>query len=516
MKVLDFIENLKNMPIYENLLMSPEEDLYTFKPFFQDSSYDSHILYIGRLSELPHKHSDLSLNFLCVKKTPDEKSPVDFHTLYPHSNFIFVVWEDSIRLVFDTVADFFLAETRYTSQINRLVSASNSNRGLQYLIDEACQITHSPIIVMDNSYRILAMYRDIPGDDVFDLKKQMNQGYLTEHNLERMKRDKIYEQLRQSPTKTHYGKASDTDYCWLDALVYVHDIEVAEIGMLECDHTFTHYDFETINFLRQLISWEMQKKNFYSPTHGMMHSIFLSELLEQKFANPKIIEQRARMLNWKNSKYLYIFTVFPAEQKNFRQKAEIFSIQAQKLVPNSHWVIKDSHLIFLIMNDTESINMFLPGSPLADQMKRNNMYGIISNPFSELIDVKKYYYQTLAMREFKNLIMKDSPICFYADHYLFHIAKIISESHDLKDFYHPLIISLKDYDQTNHTKYLDTLKEYLTHIDNPAVCAQNLGIHKNTFFYRMNKLKELFPINLNDGIERTLLQFTLELMKLEN
>lgn len=515
MKALDFIENIKNLSVYETTLISPEEELYTFKPFFQDTSYDSHILYIGRFSELPLKCCDLPLNFLCVKKMPDEEAPFDFHALYPHSNFIFVIWEDSLRFVFDIVADFFLAETRYTSQINRLVAASNSNRGLQHLIDEACKITNSPIIVMDSSYRILAMYQDIPGDDIFDLKKQMKQGYLTEHNLERMKKDRIYEQLRQSPAKTHYGKASDSDYYWLDALVYVHGIEVAEIGMLECDHTFTHYDFEAIHFLRQLISWEMQKKNFYSPTRGLMHSIFLSELLEQKFANQKLIEQRARMLDWKQSKYFFVFTVFPTAQKNFRQKAEIFSLQVQKLIPDSHWVINDSHLIFLIMSDTDSIVQFLPDSPLAEQMKRSKMYGIVSNPFSQLMDVKKYYNQTLAVKEFKDLIIKDSPICCYANYYLFHIAKIISEFHDLKDFYHPLVISIREYDRENHAKYLDTLKEYLTHIDNPTVCAKNLGIHKNTFFYRMNKLKELFPLNLNDGIQRTHLQFTLELMKLE-
>lgn len=49
----------------------------------------------------------------------------------------------------------------------------------------------------------------------------------------------------------------------------------------------------------------------------------------------------------------------------------------------------------------------------------------------------------------------------------------------------------------------------------PAAIAKRLHIHKNILYYRMDKLKELFPIDLNDGHVRLCLQPTMEMMRLE-
>lgn len=494
-----------------------EEEIYTFMPFSKDAPLEPHILYIGCSTDLLLHESKLTINFLCLLDSPEQiVSECTKH--YPNANFIFIIWDHNLskQPVYDTTTRIFLAENRYTSQINRLVAASNTNRGLQYLIDEAYRINKSPIIVMDSSYRILAMYGDLPADEIFDLSAQRQLGYITEHNLERMKRDKIFEQLRHSDTNLHYGKASDSDFFWADTLVYIHGIEVAEIGVIEYDHQFTNYDFEFIHFLSQLVAWEMQKKNFSTPHHSQMHSIFLSELLEQRLINPKAVELRRRMLGWSEPKFLYILSIFSsAQQRDFLKKAEVFSAQLSRLMPNCHWTIKGDHLVLIIMKDNHLLDEFLPHSPLSERLKRSKMYGILSNCFSDLSDAKKYYEQTLNVKEYKTYFSPDTPISFYTDFYIYHIAKIISETNELKDFCHPLIHEIQAYDNENHTNYLETLAEYLTHIDNPSLSAQNLCIHKNTFFYRMNKLKELFSVDLKDGIERMKLLLTIEFMKLE-
>lgn len=515
MKLSNFIKILKEKTLFNPLLAFSEEEVYSFKPFYPDSSMEEHIIYIGTQTEILQKESSLILNFFCITDSV-QNDILQYQEKYPQSNFIFFIEDISKREIFDITTNIFLSENRYNSQINRIVEAAASNQGLQYLVQEASLILDSPIIIIDTSYRVLAMYRDTRSADEFDLDTQKSLGYLTEHNLERMKRDKIYEQLRQSPAKLHYGKASDASYRWLDILVYVHDIEVAEIGIMEFTHEFTHYDFEFINFFKQLAGWEMQKKNFYYPNRGLMHSIFLSELLDQKFASQEAIERRMRMLNWKKADSFRVFTVYSKEQKNFRQKAETFAMLFQGLLPYSHWVITDTNLIFLIIADSNEFSQlgFKSHSLLTERLVQNKMYGILSNSFSDLLELKKYYDQTLVIREFLDFEKNNSSIYLYEDYSIYHIGKILSETHDLKDFYHPAVKLILAYDETNHTKYMDTLREYLTHIDNPAVSSINLCIHKNTFFYRINKIKELFPINLNDGIERMKILLTMEFLKL--
>jgi hypothetical protein len=57
---------------------------------------------------------------------------------------------------------------------------------------------------------------------------------------------------------------------------------------------------------------------------------------------------------------------------------------------------------------------------------------------------------------------------------------------------------LRDYDVANRTEYLDTLYEWLRFPGDPRAAAKALGIHPNTFRYRIRRLLELVPLDLDD------------------
>lgn len=513
MKFSEFAESLAELYPCQNIQNQPKSEIYTFRPISERSDLDSKILYLGFSEVFLQKKQNLPENFLCLFHESEDISFLFTSTIQPKHNVILLKWNKEFWEIFNVVSSLFFAESRYTSQINQLMTASNTGRGLQYLVDEFYRLTGYPVIVIDTSYRILAMQGyDVPEDEL-ELKEQKEYGYLTEKNLKRMKRDKIYEQLRQAPGKIRYGTAPDSRYGFLDVLIYVHGIEMAEIGVMEYGKKFGRYDFELMNFLKQLISWELSKENFIISNRGLMHSIFLAELLEQRFTNLEAIERRRKMLNWKICRYLRIFTVFSSDQKIFRQKAEFLSIHLKNLLPDCRWVINDNNLVFLITKDQNTMEEFLPDNALSQILIRNNMYGVLSNSFSHLTDVKKCYAQTLAVQEFAERDREKLPIICYENYSILHIAKILAETNDLTDFYHPAILAIRDYDEKNHTYYLETLWEYLIHVDNPTESSRNLCIHKNTFFYRINKLKELFQLNLNNGIERMRLLLTMEFMK---
>lgn len=513
MKFSDFSDSFTELVVCQTIIYFSESDIYSFRPISEQVILDPNILYVGFLEDFLKKSQKLPKNNLCLLHNLNDAKYLQEYVKGSEANIIYLIWHKKLCEMLDVVSSLFLSESHYTSRINRLMAASNTGRGLQYLLDEFFRLTGRPIIVIDTSYRILAMQGYDVTEDGLNLKEQKEYGYLTERNLERMKRDKIYEQLRQAPGNIHYGTPTDSLYGFLDALIYVHGIEMAEIGVMEYGRKFERYDFELINFMKQLVSWEMSKDNFIISNRGLMHSIFLAELLNQRFTNQNDIERRRRMLNWKLCEYLWIFTVFSNDQKIFRQKAEFLSIRLKNLLPDSRWVISDNNLIFLIMKDNNNTNEFLLEGVLSEILIRNHMYGVLSNPFSNLSDVKKYYMQTLAVQEFAERDKEKKPIIFYENYSILHIAKILSETNDLTEFYHPAVLAIKNYDSKNHTSYLNTLQEYLIHIDNPTESSKNLCIHKNTFFYRINKLKEHFNLNLNDGYERLKLHLTLEFLK---
>ncbi|WP_236789180.1 CdaR family transcriptional regulator [Amycolatopsis sp. GM8] len=58
--------------------------------------------------------------------------------------------------------------------------------------------------------------------------------------------------------------------------------------------------------------------------------------------------------------------------------------------------------------------------------------------------------------------------------------------------------TLRAHDVANHTEYLGTLYEWLRFPGDPRAAAKALRIHPNTFRYRMRRLLELVPLDLDD------------------
>ncbi len=68
----------------------------------------------------------------------------------------------------------------------------------------------------------------------------------------------------------------------------------------------------------------------------------------------------------------------------------------------------------------------------------------------------------------------------------------------LQSFYLKTLESITDYDNKNGTDYIKTLQAYITHNKNTAKISKELFIHRNTVNYRLNKIEELFALDLND------------------
>ena len=57
---------------------------------------------------------------------------------------------------------------------------------------------------------------------------------------------------------------------------------------------------------------------------------------------------------------------------------------------------------------------------------------------------------------------------------------------------------MKKYDQENDTEYLNTLQTYIKKNRSAPAAAEALHIHKSTFFYRLEKMKSLFNIDVSN------------------
>ena len=244
-----------------------------------------------------------------------------------------------------------------------------------------------------------------------------------------------------------------------------------------------------------------------------MHSYFLSDLLDNQTQDSAVIKQRMTNLGWDLKNHMQILLISDLAHNFFDGKAQLITSQLHSLLPSSRWVIYHGQIVFLISSETPKT--FSKREGLYHYLTINHLTASVSNQFDSLLDIRKYYLQAVKAEAFGLRFHPEEPIHYYEDYLFQHMGEIVATKQPLRDFYHPGVVAIREYDASHNTNFLETLKLYLIHIDDPATVAAKLYVHKNTVFYRIAKLKEQFHLNLDDGDERFKIHLTVKLMEME-
>ncbi|WP_180272603.1 PucR family transcriptional regulator [Konateibacter massiliensis] len=509
MNLSKLIHKLKNSSFTWASNTNSNEEIYNCLILDENNVPKPNYLYLCTPKTLSKDFDSMGYNFLCLISAPDEQLSYRFH----NANLIYVTAPGTLMALKEQV-DFIISDYNVLSgNMYKLMQVIHSNFGIQALIDTAYEILQNPILLVDSSYKILASCQNVVYNRP-DLETQKELGYIVESNILAMKQAKLYERAREK-RYPYYNKEKDAKEGWITALVYIYGIESAHIAVNDSNRPFTDNDFEFVDFLCKLVSLELQKSDFYRTNESLMHSFFLSELLDNHMRDMPTILRRAQSLNWNLTEYLRVLTITEQTMNIFDKKAQLIANQLHKILPNSHWIIYEGHIVFLVCLADPSAAALVKENTLVDFLKINKLAGSVSRCFHSLIDTRRFYQESLAAYQFGQRFHPEDSLHFYTDYLCQHIGGILAEQYPLSSFYHPGVIKMKEYDALHNTNLLITLKEYLTYPDTPAVAAQNLFIHKNTLFYRMAKIKELFTLDLSDGEERLKIHLTLKFMELE-
>ncbi len=510
MQLKTLIRKLKDISIFWIASGQEEEEIYQCRFLGSERFLQPNTLYLctaSRLMQLPPQSMEgITPSFICLK----DISPAP----YPFSdmNILEIRQESAYRELKNRIEAILTCETRLSAHMYQIIQILHANRGLQALVDAAYDILGNPLLVVDTSYKILASCQNVIYERD-DLNVQIDLGYMLEKNIADMKKAQLYEKAREAHYP-YYSKDKGARDGWITALVYIHGIETAHIAAPDTNHPFSEEDFEFIDFLCRIVSLELQKSDFYQTNKSMMHSFFLSELLDNHFCDMETIHRRAQSLNWVQTDYLRIMTVYEHSMAIFDKKARLISQFMTVMFPVCHWVIYEGHLIFLIGTNDPSLRIFRENEQLETFLTANHLTASISRCFHSLMDTRRFYDEALTASRLGQQFHPEHSLHVYSDYICQHIGGILSQHGNIMNFCHPAVEKIREYDKEHESHLLETLKEYLTYPDHPALAAKRLFIHKNTLFYRMAKIRELFSLNLSDGEERLLLHLSLKFMEL--
>ena len=133
----------------------------------------------------------------------------------------------------------------------------------------------------------------------------------------------------------------------------------------------------------------------------------------------------------------------------------------------------------------------------------------LSDTFQDVSRVHTYYRQALLSAKMA-LRMGSARRAVFSDYMPLPMIASILEHEDADTFLHPALPAIHRYDQEHKTDYFQTLYEYLMNMLDKHAAAAMLELHKNTFQYRLNRISELFDLDLEDS--KTLMNLLLSFL----
>ena len=183
---------------------------------------------------------------------------------------------------------------------------------------------------------------------------------------------------------------------------------------------------------------------------------------------------------------------------NDQQVSHLYDI-FQPLFPLSLFCYYEYNVLILIDSRKESSAVAEKLMQKEDIMKKRNLKAALSDGFSNITEIERYYQQVKRTQILMNELIEKAVVCSYDEVRRYDMFLV---NPDIEKW--PLYIRSKErqlyeYDKKHGTEFFETLYSYIKNSRSLQAVSDELHIHKNTVTYRVGRIKELFNLNLNDA-----------------
>jgi len=508
---------LPNEYVGSTFFADPEADVYSIG--FLTEAEARHprpdVLYFCKSGELPHKlDEDAFINCVIISTAAGDTA----HLAKNNYNVVMLSDKADPFACYNILQGYFMEDMEVTDLVRRLMAAHFSNRGLQYLIEEASAALGNPVVVVDSNYHYIAHdLGDLEQDEsqfATIMRQEMAYESILEPGVEHIRRSKIDSELaRGRGPVTRFNSLLGCNT--ITGTVMVRGICIAHVMTIDRWRPFTKVDEEVFARLTLFVGQEMQKTALYEADSGQMHSYFLTELLQDEQPSKAVIERRLKVLNFHPQPLLYVMALKPhAETLTASDAAHVL----EQLPWLRHHGLQARYEGCLVVLHSRK-----PDSPLSDEQMEglrataelNHLSVGISNPFTDMSDVRTHYGQACSAIESGLLIkhaLDDRSVYQYRHYAYVELLGHASRHQSLINLCHPALLDLLHHDEEHDSELMETLFAYLQCSGSTRRASKMLHLHKNTLLYRLGRIRQVMGCDLGSGEERFILQLSFRVL----
>ena len=378
----------------------------------------------------------------------------------------------------------------YAQALSALQRTANSGQGLAALVKTACQFIQNPIHVMDKTFSLICACPEEPcGNPVYDyflIHKEPQPEYL--HHVETTIMRFSRHHIRCAQLIDYNREQLKLISCSIGALPHL----LGGIEVLQLNRPFTQNDVRLIDQLALLLQIELFKANNAAEKADTQFELLIQDILHGRFLHPEILRMRLQAFpHLQNRRFCLLLSQIP---KSKTCTLKYYHEEINRCVQVIERFQYQNDLYFLI--EPPENESYRQGA-LNTLALQSDTLMILSDQLDNLIHCPVIVAMlqgglcvTGAVKglfAFRSLYFKT----------LLHTLSSRS-SLTLRDFIHPGIQRLKEFDQAHQTDFLATLKTYLQCQCSPTNTAAALHLHRNSLAYRIQKARQISGFSSED------------------
>ena len=380
----------------------------------------------------------------------------------------------------------------------RILQLLSSGATLNALVDEIAAIYGHYCDVLDNALNILAFSEHtVPPTD--DLPTEHAHGYI---------KPNVVSYLRDSGTLRQMGQRSPTRVLDPQRNTYAYSVPVQagpalRIGYLcvfvRADEmlslTYLHYLPE----MAKLVSIEMRRGRFYDTNKAVYFTHLLNDILANVVPKDFSYEDRFLAFSYQLRRWKNIIVLHLGSDIHTQQDLSSLSELLQSVFGNSVFLLQDDYLIYLT---SRADHAHVP----EDQAERweTTLSGLgleagISSTFDNVLTSSAHLEQAKRALSLGHRIEPRRHVHLYDQFRTADLLSRVTPQAELKSFCYPPLMRLIEWDAHNPSAaLLETLRCYLENNQSIVQTCKALFIHRNTLYYRLEKLQAVMECDLNN------------------
>jgi hypothetical protein len=455
--------------------------------------FRENILYIGTQADFDLLPGSSPLMFLCA-----DGYTGDLLTLPDHLSLLYPLAPMSVSDCESAVYALLEQNCRMNECSRMLYENMISGKGLEKMAEAAQGIFNNPVILLDRSFRVLAFSdcRQNPASGIW--KDILDCGCFPEQYIHEFSENPKFSDSVFIKCEPVILQDKQSPHRYLLCRIQNNGNYIGFAALLETNRPFTDTDLHLFKILIKIVAYEFKSNPALRDPKRQKYEQFIAEILDGDLTQQQIQDRFAQIkLNLKKFKFVYVFS-FYQEKSVKSEQLEYMCDRIEMIAQNGKCSIYNEKIVMLLSADS---SVALPASvhdALRAYVKNNGMICGISNHFTNLTELPKAYRQSQAVIHLGKRLQRQEYMLLYWTFSCLDMIESLHDKNNLLDYCNPTLLGILDYDAENKTAYSKTLRHYIDNGKNPNQTALELGVHRNTVDYRINRIKELFDVDFEN------------------